>query len=76
MDPSATPSDPSKPEPKAANTNGTVAGGAAGGGWTSQGLVPGAGMSVGGASAMASASKPAADIPKTRKKGLSVSTDL
>lgn len=55
----------------AQDTNGTVAGGAAGA-WTNQGLAPGAGMSVGGAGAM-SASKPAADAPKTRKKGLSVS---
>lgn len=60
------------PAVAAQDTNGTVAGGAAAGAWTNQGLAPGAGMSVGGAGVM-SASKPAADAPKTRKKGLSVS---
>lgn len=57
-----------------AATNGTVTAGgeAAAGAWTNQGLAPGEGMPVGGAGAM-SASKPAADVPKTRKKGLSVS---
>ncbi|CAN0143866.1 unnamed protein product [Pylaiella littoralis] len=74
MDPSATLSNPSKSEPNAAN--GTVAGGTAAGGWTSQGSAPGAGLSLGRPSVMASASKPAADAPKTRKKGLSVACPI
>eukprot|EP00903_Cladosiphon_okamuranus_P013154 g12268.t1 len=54
-----------------------AAGGAAvaGGAWTNQGLATGASMSVGGAGAI-SASKPAADAPKTRKKGLSVACPI
>lgn len=56
----------------AQDTNGAAAtGGAAGGAWTNQGLAPGVGMSVGASGAL-SAPKPAADVPKTRKKGLSV----
>ncbi|CAM9704590.1 unnamed protein product, partial [Ectocarpus sp. 12 AP-2014] len=80
MEPAANRSDLSNLIPKtqavaAQATNGTAAG-AAGAGWTRHGLAPGPGPSVGGAGAMASASKPPADVPKTRKKGLSVACPI
>lgn len=58
------------------STNGTVAGGAAAGGWTNQGLATGLGMAMGGAGVMGAASKPPPPLEavKTRKKGLSVGT--
>lgn len=56
------------------STNGTVAGGAAAGGWTNQGLATGLGMTMGGSGVMGAASKPPPPLEavKTRKKGLSV----
>lgn len=60
------------------STNGTVAGGAAAGGWTNQGLAPGLGMTMGGAGVMGAAPKPPPPLEavKTRKKGLSVGTTV